>query len=35
MQKRKTETKCSVNGYPLHGLVEAAYVVECVFPISI
>ena len=35
MQKSRTEIKCTGKGYPLHGLTEAAYVVECVFLISI
>ena len=35
MQKSRTEIKCAVKGYPLHGLTEAVYVVEWVFFISI
>ena len=31
MQKSRTEIKCAVKGYPLHGLTEAVYVVEWVF----
>ena len=35
MQKIRTEIKCTVKSYTLHGLTEAAYIVECVFLISI
>ena len=34
MHKSRTEIKCTVKGYPLYGLTEAAYDVESIFLIS-
>ena len=35
MQKNRTETKHTVKDYPVYGLTYAAYVIGCVFLVSV
>ena len=34
MKYAKRQIKCNVKGYPVYGLTEAVYVVECTFFLS-